>query len=90
MSVDHLTPSREADEDDIASGKRERIFTPTEKLFEANVEYDSVFKSRPKVAHSPPVMTPSVDDVSMVDALKGLDDDYDDYDEVVGSSPLRR
>lgn len=90
MSVDHLTPSREADEDEHGSSRRERIFTPTEKLFEANVEYDSVFKSRPKVAHSPPVMTPSVDDVSMVDALKGLDDDYDDYDEVGGSSPLRR
>jgi hypothetical protein len=61
-------------------------------LFDEGVEYDSVFKSRPKVAHSP-LMSPSaadyddadVEEFSMVGALRDLDDDGE-----LGSSPLRR
>jgi hypothetical protein len=92
LSFDQLTPSREADEDENLSSASKRIFTPREQLFEAGVEYDSVFKSRPKVAHSP-LMSPSVaeyddDDVeefSMVGALRELGDGGE-----LGSSPLRR
>jgi len=90
LSFDQLTPSREDDEDEMSSASK-RIFTPREQLFEAGVEYDSVFKSRPKVAHSP-LMSPSaaeydddVEDFSMVGALRELDDG-----DALASSPLRR
>lgn len=83
--------SRE-DDDELEEGlpsTSKRIITPREQLFEASAEYDSVFKSRPRVAYSP-VMSPSVlehdEDDSMIGALKGLDDD----DAALGSSPLRR
>lgn len=73
-----------------------RIFTPREQLFGEGVEYDSVFKSRPKVALSP-LLSPSgggyedegEEEFSMVGALRELDDDADDGGEL-GSSPLRR
>jgi len=91
LSFDQLTPSREADEDENMSSASKRNFTPREQLFDAGVEYDSVFKSRPKVAHSP-LMSPSavgydddVEEFSMVGALKELDDEGE-----LGSSPLRR
>jgi hypothetical protein len=68
-----------------------RVFTPREQLFDEGVEYDSVFKSRPRVAHSP-LMSPSaaeydddVEEFSMVGALRELDDEAE-----LGSSPLRR
>lgn len=88
LSFDQLTPSREDDEDEQSSASK-RIFTPREQLFEAGVEYDSVFKSRPRVAHSP-LMSPSVmedegEEFSMVGALRELDDEGE-----LGSSPLRR
>lgn len=76
------------------SSANKRIFTPREQLFDEGVEYDSVFKSRPKVAHSP-LMSPSAPDYdvddddgeefSMVGALRELDDEGE-----LGSSPLRR
>jgi hypothetical protein len=61
-------------------------------LFDEGVEYDSVFKSRPKVAHSP-LLSPSApeyddddgEEFSMVGALRELDDAGE-----LGSSPLRR
>ncbi|KAM0708363.1 hypothetical protein Q7P35_005014 [Cladosporium inversicolor] len=89
LSFDQLTPSRE---DDEANSTSKRIFTPREQLFDEGVEYDSIFKSRPKVAHSP-LMSPSateyddedVEEFSMVGALRDLDDDVE-----LGSSPLRR
>jgi hypothetical protein len=92
LSFDQLTPSREADEDNESSSANKRIFTPREQLFDEGVEYDSVFKSRPKVAHSP-LMSPSaaeyddddVEEFSMVGALRDLDDEGE-----LGSSPLRR
>jgi hypothetical protein len=92
LSFDQLTPSREADEDTESSSANKRIFTPREQLFDEGVEYDSVFKSRPKVAHSP-LMSPSaadyddddVEEFSMVGALRDLDDEGE-----LGSSPLRR
>ena len=97
LSFDQLTPSREADEADENrnSSANKRIFTPREQLFDEGVEYDSVFKSRPKVAHSP-LMSPSAPDYdvddddgeeefSMVGALRELDDEGE-----LGSSPLRR
>lgn len=86
-SVGSLSPSRE-EEDGTGTGKR--AITPREQLFEASAEYDSVFKSRPRVAHSP-VMSPSLleggeEEMSMIGALRGLDDDEGE----LGSSPLRR
>lgn len=36
-----------------------RNITPRDKLFEADAEYDSVFKARPRIAVSP-VLSPSV------------------------------
>lgn len=91
LSFDQLTPSREDDED-IEGSASKRIFTPREQLFDEGVEYDSIFKSRPKVAHSP-LMSPSaaeyddedVEEFGMVGALRDLDDDVE-----LGSSPLRR
>lgn len=41
--------------------------TPKEKLFSEEAEYESVFKSRPKIAMSP-VMSPSLDDMSELDS----------------------
>lgn len=89
-SFGHLTPSREEPNEEIdGRSASRRIFTPTEQLFEASADMDSVFKSRPKIAQSP-IMSPSLadgEDFSMVGALRELDDD----DEAeLGSSPLRR
>jgi hypothetical protein len=105
-SYSHLTPSRESDErseyggdEEGMSGNGKRIFTPREQLFEASAEYDSVFKSRPKIALSP-VVSPSFvgedegEEFSMVGALRGLDDDDDDDVGELGmgmeSTPTRR
>jgi len=91
-SLNNLTPSQEVDDEDEGFQPRshQRIITPRDQLFEASAEYDSVFKSRPRVAHTPP-LSPSVlehdedADFSMVGALKELETDG-----TVGSSPLRR
>jgi len=91
-SVGNLTPSQEidGDEDEGFQPRSQRIITPRDQLFEASAEYDSVFKSRPRVAHTPP-LSPSVlehdedADFSMVGALKELDNEA-----ALGSSPLRR
>ena len=91
-SLNHLTPSQEVDDEDEGFSPRthQRIITPRDQLFEASAEYDSVFKSRPRVAHTPP-LSPSVlendedAEFSMVGALKELDDEGG-----LGSSPLRR
>lgn len=45
--------------------------TPKEKLFSDDAEYQSVFKSRPKIAASP-VLSPMVEDFSMWDGEDGL------------------
>ena len=92
-SLNNLTPSQEVDDEDEGYLPRshQRIITPRDQLFEASAEYDSVFKSRPRVAHTPP-LSPSVlehdedADFSMVGALKELDNDEGE----MGSSPLRR
>jgi hypothetical protein len=91
-SLNNLTPSQEVDDEDEGFSPRthQRIVTPRDQLFEASAEYDSVFKSRPRVAHTPP-LSPSVlehdedAEFSMVGALKELDDEGG-----LGSSPLRR
>lgn len=72
-----------------ASGNAiKRSITPRDQLFEAT-EYTSVFKSRPRVAHSP-VMSPSILDVEGEDfSMVGALDEFERED-VLGSSPLRR
>ncbi|KAM0718669.1 hypothetical protein Q7P37_005740 [Cladosporium fusiforme] len=65
-----------------------RSVTPRDQLLEAT-DHESIFKSRPRVAHSP-VVSPSVldhevEDFSMVGAL-----DEFEREDVLGSSPLRR
>ena len=68
-----------------------RDATPTEKLFSEEAEYDSVFKSRPRVALSPVAFTPEVGDGgSDVSALsEGLEGDDEEVGEEEGSrSPL--
>lgn len=90
-SFGHLAVSHEDDgeqEDGQTPDGSRRVVTPRDQLFEASAEYDSVFKSRPRVMYSP-VVSPSVmdqdEDESMIGALKGLEDD-----DALGSSPLRR
>lgn len=91
-SLNNLTPSQEVDDEDeeFQPRSRQRIITPRDQLFEASAEYDSVFKSRPRVAHTPPLSSSVLEhdedaDFSMVGALKELDDEGE-----MGSSPLRR
>jgi hypothetical protein len=92
-SLNNLTPSQEVGDEDEGYQPRshQRIITPRDQLFEASAEYDSVFKSRPRVAHTPP-LSPSVleydedAEFSMVGALKELDGDEGG----LGSSPLGR
>jgi hypothetical protein len=78
-----LREEDEGTEHDSGSGADKRIFTPRDQLFEEGTEYDSVFKSRPRVVHSP-LVSPSggggeeEEEFSMVGALRGLDDGYDE------------
>ena len=67
----------------IDEDPKQRDITPMEQLFSPEAEYDSVFKSRPKIALSP-VLSPNLDSgrVSM-DGIGGLSDG-----EVGRSSPL--
>jgi hypothetical protein len=89
----NLTPSQEVDgeeEEGFQPRSHQRIITPRDQLFEASAEYDSVFKSRPRVAHTPPLSPSVLDydedaDFSMVGALKELDNEG-----ALGSSPLGR
>ena len=68
----------EEDDDDGRSLER----TPTEQLFSDEIEYDRVFKSRPKIATSP-VWSPGGDDDP--DGVTGIDlRDVDREDEEVG------
>jgi hypothetical protein len=82
-SVGQLREEDEGTEHDSGSGADKRIFTPRDQLFEEGTEYDSVFKSRPRVVHSP-LVSPSggggeeEEEFSMVGALRGLDDGYDE------------
>ncbi|KAF2725738.1 hypothetical protein K431DRAFT_280450 [Polychaeton citri CBS 116435] len=64
---------------DAADSLPRRDITPREKLFQADAEYDSIFKSRPKVAQSPP---------SMVDPGDGAGDPEDEESFLGNSSPL--
>lgn len=61
----------------MGTGMGRRDITPREKLFSDDAEYDSVFKSRPKIAMSP-VLSPSV-------LWEGQ---LEEGDEGLGSSPL--
>ncbi|QIX00295.1 hypothetical protein AMS68_005812 [Peltaster fructicola] len=42
-------------ESTLAEEAKQRNITPREKLFDADAEYNSIFKSRPKIASSPPL-----------------------------------
>jgi hypothetical protein len=59
-----------------------RDATPTEKLFSEEADYESVFKTRPRVALSP-VWSPDTSSLSLNDAMNGEGDE-----EVWESSPL--
>lgn len=56
--------------------------TPVDKLFSEEADYDSVFKTRPKVALSP-VWSPDTSSLSLNEAMNG-----DGEDEVWENSPL--
>lgn len=45
----------------VQKGKKKRDITPRERLFDPEAEYASVFKSRPKIATSPP-LSPAKED----------------------------
>jgi hypothetical protein len=78
------TPNKKPAIQEEETDESNKVPTPKELLFSENAEYDSVFKSRPKVANSP-VITPVVD--SMVQAEE-RESDVEDIWEV--SSPLKR
>lgn len=66
-----------------------RNATPTEKLFSADAEYASVFKSRPRIQLSP-MPTPNEDELPVM--MEENEDDYYsdvDGDSFIRSSPLR-
>ncbi|KAJ5172747.1 hypothetical protein N7492_005340 [Penicillium capsulatum] len=74
-----------------ASG-RSGASTPQDRLFEEDVEYASVFKSRPRVAHSP-ISSPAVHfSPSLEDEEFELDDSVDsrEVDSPMPASRLRR
>src|SRR5699024_5094705 len=50
------TPRKQSSHQNIAPSGRS---TPRDELFDDNADYDSVFKSRPRVAHSP-ILSPAV------------------------------
>ncbi|KAF2091959.1 hypothetical protein K490DRAFT_61407 [Saccharata proteae CBS 121410] len=66
-----------------------------EDLFSGDVQYENVFKSRPKIAVSP-MLSPQLEDSGLMpdsdgglDGGSGDDAEDDDYDYDYGSSPLR-
>ncbi|KAJ6100112.1 hypothetical protein N7467_001647 [Penicillium canescens] len=78
-----VTPRKPSAHSTRSIDERSRASTPQDQLFEEDAEYASVFKSRPRVALSPissPAVhvSPSFEDESFV-----LDDEDDDYDDVV-------
>ncbi|CAA9961685.1 hypothetical protein PTMSG1_05062 [Pyrenophora teres f. maculata] len=85
------------DQDDEDADSIER--TPTEQLFSDEVDYDRVFKSRPRIATSPvwtPGKEPSGDDDEDVDGVTGIDlgdvdqdDDEDGFTQSWMDSPSR-
>jgi hypothetical protein len=64
-----------------------RSSTPKDKLFEEDADYASVFKSRPRVAHSP-ISSPAVHISPSVDEDDGFDLEYDEADLRDMDSPL--
>ncbi|KAJ5780236.1 hypothetical protein N7457_005396 [Penicillium paradoxum] len=54
-----VTPRKASGQSARSIGERSRASTPQDKLFEEDAEYDSVFKSRPRVALSP-ISSPAV------------------------------
>lgn len=64
-----------------------RSSTPQDKLFEEDADYASVFKSRPRVAHSP-ISSPAVHFSPSVDEDDGFDLEYDEADTRDMDSPL--
>jgi hypothetical protein len=75
-----------------AGPEMKRDTTPTDRLFSEEAEYASVFRSRPRVAHSPiPSPSEGEGDVlsdGMRDDAFGSEDEDDGEDTVLGSSPL--
>lgn len=70
--------------------------TPKEDLFSDDVDYERVFKSRPRIATSPVFGTPAEekDDEEFDEGVTGVDlgdvDDDDEEDDYEQDSPLRR
>lgn len=64
-----------------------RSSTPQDKLFEEDADYASVFKSRPRVAHSP-ISSPAVHFSPSVDEDDGFNLEYDEADTRDMDSPL--
>lgn len=70
--------------------------TPKEDLFSDDVDYERVFKSRPKIATSPVFGTPAegTDEEDFDEGVTGVDladvDDDDEEDDYEQDSPLRR
>ncbi|CEJ53837.1 hypothetical protein PMG11_00177 [Penicillium brasilianum] len=64
-----------------------RSSTPKDKLFEEDADYASVFKSRPRVAHSP-ISSPAVHVSPSVDEDDGFELEYDEADLRDMDSPL--
>jgi hypothetical protein len=64
-----------------------RSSTPQDKLFEEDADYASVFKSRPRVAHSP-ISSPAVHFSPSMDENESFDLEYDEADLGHMDSPL--
>ncbi|KAJ5175928.1 uncharacterized protein N7482_001805 [Penicillium canariense] len=64
-----------------------RSSTPQDKLFEEDADYASVFKSRPRVAHSP-ISSPAVHISPSMDEDEEFDLEYDEADLRDMDSPL--
>ncbi|KAJ5363600.1 uncharacterized protein N7496_009313 [Penicillium cataractarum] len=64
-----------------------RSSTPQDKLFEEDADYASVFKSRPRVAHSP-ISSPAVHVSPSMDEDEGFELEYDETDLRDMDSPL--
>lgn len=70
-----------------ARPKITRSSTPQDKLFEEDADYASVFKSRPRVAHSP-ISSPAVHVSPSMDGDEGFELEYDEADLRDMDSPL--
>lgn len=81
-SIEEALEEEDHDDENTESKSLER--TPTEQLFSDEVDYDRVFKSRPKIATSP-VWSPGGDDDDDPDGVTGIDlGDVDREDDEMG------